>query len=233
VLIPFGPDIWIAEGAEPVASFGFRYPVRMAVVRLAAGGLWLWSPIAAAPDLVAAVRELGEVRHLVAPNRLHHLFLAEWAREFPAARLHAAPGLRARRPDLGFDVDLGDEPDPDWAGQIDQVVMAGNRIAEEVVFFHRASGTAILADLLQHFPPGWFTGWRALVARADRMTGAEPQVPVKFRLAFLRRAPARAALARIRGWPVEALLIAHGPPLRRDAAGVLARAFAWLDGGVA
>lgn len=226
MLDPFGPDIWIAEGAEPVASFGFRYPVRMVVVRLPDGGLWLWSPIPAAPDLVAAVRALGEVRHLVAPNRLHHLFLADWARAFPAARLHAAPGLRAHRPDLGFDADLGEGPDPDWAGQIDQVVMAGNRIAEEVVFFHRASGTVIVADLLQHVPPGWFTGWRALVARADRMTRPEPQVPWKFRLAFTRRGPAREALARLRGWPVEALVIAHGPPLRRDAAGVLARAFA-------
>jgi hypothetical protein len=40
----FGPAIWVGEG--PVVSFfGFPYPTRMAVIRLAEGGLFAWSPI--------------------------------------------------------------------------------------------------------------------------------------------------------------------------------------------
>lgn len=227
MLQPFGERIWITDG--PVATVaGFRYPTRMAVIALASGKLFVWSPVALTPELRRATDALGEVAHLVAPNALHHLFLADWAAAYPGARLHGAPGLAARRKDLAFDAELGAGPDPTWAEDLDQTLFAGNAITTEAVFFHRPSRTAIFTDLLQQFPPGWFRGWRAAIARLDRMTGAEPQVPQKFRLAFTDRAAARPALAHILAWPAEQVLMAHGEPVRSDGQAFLARAFAWL-----
>ncbi|MBV2358983.1 DUF4336 domain-containing protein [Thalassococcus sp. CAU 1522] len=222
-----GPDLWIADGPPITAAAGFHYPTRMAVARLADGGLWLWSPVAFDAALRDAVAALGPVAHLVAPNALHHMALADWAAAFPDARLHAAPGLRAKRAELAWTDDLGADPHPGWAGQIDQAVFP-NAIAPEIVFFHRASGTALFTDLLQQMPPGWYRGWRGLVARLDGMTGPEPAVPRKFRLAARPRAGARAALAQIAAWPVETVLMAHGNPVTRDAPGFLRRAFRWL-----
>jgi len=227
MLTPFGEDIWLADGPL-VGVAGFHYPTRMAVIRLADGGLFIWSPTAISPDLRAAVDTLGEVKHIVAPNSLHHLSLGDWKAAYPAARLHAPPGLPAKRPDLPFDADLADTPPPDWAGQIDQVLVGGNLITTEAVFFHRASGTAIFTDLIQHFPPGWFTGWRALVARLDLMTAAQPEVPNKFRNAFVGRRAARAALRRILAWPTRKVIMAHAPPVETDGQAFIARTFRWL-----
>jgi hypothetical protein len=226
-LQPFGEDIWIADGSEAEVA-GFRYPTRMIVIRLKGGGLWLWSPVDYGEALGAAVAALGEVRWLVAPNSLHHLHLAAWRKAFPQAWLYAAPGLRPRRPDLDFDADLGEAPPAEWAGEIDHVLVRGNRITTEAVFFHRASGTVIFTDLIQHFRPGWFTGWRALVARLDLMVADEPSVPRKFRLAFTDRKAARAALRRILAWPCERVLMAHGPPIEGGGQAFIARAFRWL-----
>ena len=227
MLQPFGERIWIADG--PIATVaGFRYPTRMAVIALASGKLFVWSPVALSPELRRATDALGEVAHLVAPNSLHHLFLAEWAAAYPEARVHAAPGLAARRQDLALDAELGADPDPAWAEDLDQTLVSGNAITTEAVFFHRPSRTAIFTDLLQQFPPGWFGGWRAGIARLDRMTGAQPQVPQKFRLAFTDRAAARKALAHILAWPTEQVLMAHGEPVRSEGRAFLARAFAWL-----
>lgn len=192
--------------------------------------LFVWSPIALAADLKAEIDALGEVRHLVAPNSLHHLFLAEWKAAYPQATLYAAPGLAARRPDLAFDAELSDAPPAAWAGEIDQVVVRGNAITAEVVFFHRPSRTAIFTDLIQHFPRGWFTGWRALVARLDLMTADEPQVPRKFRAAFTDRRAARASIQRILDWPTQKVVMAHGPVIERDGQAFLARTFRWLTG---
>ena len=89
-------------------------------------------------------------------------------------------------------------------------------------------GTAIFCDLLQQFPPGWFRGWRALVARLDLMTGEKPRVPRKFRLAFTDRLAAREAIERVLSWPAERVLVAHGSPVFKDGQAFLARAFAWL-----
>src|SRR5262245_57225067 len=116
VLEQFGSNIWSATGPT-VASLGFRYPTRMAIIRLSDGGLFLWSPVAVSAELRDQIDLLGEVRLLVTPNSLHHLFLQEWRAAYPNAVLYAAPGLRERRSDIVFDGDLGDEPPQAWAGQ--------------------------------------------------------------------------------------------------------------------
>ena len=230
MLHPFTDDLWIADGPDVEAVAGFSYPTRMAVVRLSDGGLWVWSPVEPSPDLRAEIGVLGPVRHLVAPNALHHLFLGNWLRAYPEARIHAAPGLRLKRRDIAFDSDLGDEAHPNWAGEIDQVVVRGNLIAEEVVFFHRSSRTVLFADLLQQFPPDRFPGWRGVVARLDRMTGAEPTVPRKLRAAFVRRRAAREAVRRVPDWPARRVVMAHGTPVEEAGQAFLHRAFAWLTG---
>lgn len=228
MLQEFGKDIWIADGRDIEAAMGFRYPLRMAVIRLENGGLFIWSPIQITDELRDAVAALGPVHHIVAPNSLHHLHIPEWKNAFPTAKLYAAPGLREKRQDIAFDEVLGDAPPPPWAHQVDQVIMRGNAITEEAVFFHIKSGTALFTDLIQHFPRGWFKGWRGIVARLDLMTAPEPAVPRKFRVAFRDRNRARAVLAHILGWPVEKVLMAHGTPVTSEGRAFLGRAFRWL-----
>lgn len=230
MLKPHGQDIWIADGPDVTAFLGFHYPTRMAVIRLAGGGLFVWSPTALSDDLRAGVNALGDVRYLVAPNALHHVFLADWKRAYPAAEIHGAPGLAQARSDISLDGELEDDAASGWASDIDQVVVRGNRITTEVVFFHRASRTVIFTDLLQQFPPGWFKGWRALVAKLDLMTGPEPAVPRKFRAAFSDRRAARTAIDRILAWHAESVMMAHGKPVTKDAQAFLVRAFSWLGG---
>lgn len=224
----FGPGIWAAEG--PVVSFyTFPYPTRMAVIRLADGGLFMWSPIALSPDLKKVVDDLGPVRFLVSPNKIHHLFLGEWKRAYPEARMIASPGLRERRRDLAFDGELGDVAEPAWAADIDQVAVRGSPFLTEVVFFHRASRTAIFTDLVQNFPPGWFKGWRGVLARLDGIVAPNPGAPREWRASFVfNRGLVRAALERILAWPIERVLIAHGDCVSADGAAFVRRAFAWL-----
>lgn len=228
-MIPFGPELWLQDGPAVTGAAGFRFPTRMAVVRLpASGGLWIWSPVALTEALRDTLAGLGEVTHLVAPNSLHHSFLAEWARAFPAASVHGPPGLDAETAGTTLHHRLGDAPVPDWGGALEQVVVPGNRITTEVIFFHRPSATVLVTDLVQQIPQGWYHGWRALVARMDRMTGPAPAVPHKFRLAFTDRGAARAALEAVLDFPAERLVMAHGPALSSGGREALGQAFHWL-----
>jgi Domain of unknown function (DUF4336) len=229
MLKPFGPEIWIADGPH-VSVGGFHYGTRMAVIRLSNGGLFIWSPIKLTEDLRSEIDALGRVRYLVPPNSLHHLFIDCWQRAYSDARLYAPPGLRTKRKDISFDGDLGDGPAAEWAGDLDQVLVPGCLITTEAVFFHRKSATALFTDLIQQFPPGWFSGWRATVARLDLMTEAEPTVPRKFRIMFTNRRAAREALTRILGWPAQKVLMTHGTPVEHDGQAFIRRAFAWLMG---
>lgn len=228
MLLPIGKDIWLGDGPEIVAAMGFHYPTRMVVVRLRDGGVWIWSPIALSDETLRAVQSIGPIRHLVAPNSLHHMSLPEWISACPTAKAHAAPGLAAKRPDIRFDSELGDVPHPDWDGLMDQVVIQGNRITTEVAFFHRPSGTVLITDLIQQLPEGWFKGWRSWVARADLMTASRPSVPRKFRLAFANRQLARQAVDRVLSWPCRQLVCAHAPLVTSGGQEVLRQAFAFL-----
>ena len=224
---PFAENLWIVDGPV-VKSLGFRYGTRMAILRVGAGDLFIWSPVSLTKELCSAVEALGNVKMIIAPNSLHHLSIPEWQEAFPEARTFAAPGLAARRKDITFQGDLGDTPDPLWAEEIDQVIMRGNTITSEAVFFHTASGTVLFTDLLQNFPPDWFSGWRKIIARLDLMVGESPQVPRKFRVAFTDKEAARAALARITQWPARRILMAHGTPVESDGAAFIRDAFRWL-----
>jgi hypothetical protein len=226
-LQPIADEIWIAEGPD-VSFYGFPYPTRMAVVRLDGGDLWVWSPTALDGRLRTEVEALGPVRHLASPNKIHHLFLGEWAEAWPDARVYASPGLASRRPDLEFDAELGDEPDPAWDGQIDQVVIGGSLFMDEVVFFHRRSSTCLVCDLVQRHDPARQTGWKGWLMRLDGLVGADGSTPREWRLSYIHRARARAAAETAISWQPERLVIAHGEWAPRDGAAVLRNGLRWL-----
>ena len=215
MLKEFGPEIWTAHGPD-VTVFGFHYPTRMAIVRLSDGCLFIWSPTQLTNSLLAEVDAVRQVRHIIAPNSLHHLFLPEGKRAYPGAKVYAPPGLRKKREDIVFDANLGSAPNPDWVEEIDQVLMHGNLITTEVVFFHVKSGTVLFTDLIQQIPTNLISGWRAIVAKLDLMVGPEPSVPRKFRVAFTDRRAARDSLEHILTWPAAKVLMAHGTSVEKD-----------------
>lgn len=223
----FGPSLFVADG--PIVSFyGFPYPTRMAVARLSDGSAWVWSPVALTDDIVSFMSTFDSIGHIVSPNKIHHLFLREWQERWPDARLYSPPGLAKRKPDLQFDAELGDVPDPAWASDIDQVVFRGSLAMEEVVFFHRESRTAIVCDLIQRHPEATITGWKGMLMRIDGLVGTNGSTPREWRASFLRRRKARAARETVLGWKPERLLIAHGECAKDGATEIIDRALSWI-----
>jgi hypothetical protein len=200
----------------------------MAVVRLSDGGAWVWSPVALSDDLADSVESVGPVRFIVSPNKIHHLFLSEWARRWPEARLYAPPGLASKKPELTFDAELDDKPDPAWASDIDQVIFHGSVAMKEVVFFHRQSRCAIVCDLIQRHPESSMTGWKGLLMRLDSLVGEHGSTPREWRASFIRRGPARAARDKLLAWKPERLLIAHGKCAQSGASEIIADALSWI-----
>ncbi len=228
MLRELGIDLHLAEG--PVVRFlgAFPYPTRMLVARLGDGDLWVWSPIAIDDALAGELDALGRVAHLVAPNKIHHLYLAGWVERYPEARLYAAPGLAAKRRDLRFHAELGDAPEPAWAEEIDQVVFRGSLFMDEVVFFHRPSRTALVCDLIQRFAPESLRGWRGLLMRLDGLVGPDGSTPREWRASFWNRRLARQALAKALAWNPERLVIAHGELPEGNGREALAYGLRWL-----
>ncbi len=229
----FADNIWIADG-PPVDFHGFDYSVRMTVIRLTTGPrgdeIFIHSPISPTPEILQEVVALGDVAYIVSHNKIHHLYLGDWGDIFPEAQVFASPGLMNKRPELSFDGELGDAPETGWSKEIDQLIFAGSRAMDEVVFFHKPSQTLILADLIENFDRDWFKGWRRWIAGLAGIIAPKGKAPLDFRLSFFgRKAAARKSFARIIGWQPKHIIIAHGHCFKNNAMDELKRAFSWLS----
>jgi hypothetical protein len=200
----------------------------MTVVRLPGPKLLLHSPIAASAALVREVKALGPVAYLVAPNRLHHLFVDEWLRACPDASIYVAPGLDTKRADLAIAGVLADEPEPGWKGVVDQVLVRGLPFANEVVFFHRPSATLIVTDLAFNVgsssPP--------LTRLFFRLGGSYGRLSPTLleRLLVRDRTAFRDSLERILEWPFDRVVVAHGEVSEEGGRAELIRGYSWVLG---
>ncbi len=218
--------IWTLEGA-PIRFLSFPYELRSTIVDLGDGSLFVHSPVQLS-IAARSVEALGQVAYIVAPNKLHHLFLREWAVAYPDARLYAPPGLRRKRPDLPFSADLCDHPEQAWKSSLHQRVVRGSFFMEEVVFFHRSSRTLILGDLIENHDPRRLGAVHRAIARANAMLAPNGSTPRNYRLSFLRRAGARRTVKEILSWEPRRVVVMHGPCVEENAPQFLQKAFGWL-----
>jgi hypothetical protein len=228
-LKPVCEDVWVVDG--PAIRFGLpllamRFSTRMTLVRLRAG-LFVHSPTRLTPGLRAEVAGIGAPRWIVAPNRIHYWWVPDWHRGFPEAEVWLAPRVREqarRRIDFAAHTLEGDCGYP-WDAEMVTVPVAG-RYMTEVVFFHRASQTLLLADLIENFEPGKLGPVARWVAWAG---GAlEPGGMPRDMRATYPRAGLRGAVERMIALGPERVILAHGRWYREGGAAELARAFRWL-----
>jgi hypothetical protein len=222
-LTPIADGLWTT--ARPLRFWGVETGTRMTVVRLAGGGLFVHSPVGLEEGTRATVDALGPVRAVVAPSLFHHLYVGQWMRAYPDAVVCACPGLEKKRRELAWSRRLGDEPEPEWRGELDQVFFGARPLENEVVFFHRATRTLVCADavfnLARH--PSGFTRFVAFA-----MGNRKPGATLLERVLIRDRRAAREQVDRMLAWNPERIVLAHGPLVEADGTEVLRRAYAWL-----
>ena len=159
--------VWTFEQLQGV--FYVVTPIRMTVVRLAAGGLLVYAPIAPTVECITWMNELvneyGDVKYIILPTVSgleHKVFVGPFARQFKTAIVYVMPhqwsypvqlplswlGLPIGRtqvlPDRSSDTPFGDEFDYAMLGPI----ALGVGPFAEVAFFHRASRSVLITDAI-------------------------------------------------------------------------------------
>ena len=88
-------QIWTFDQMQGI--FYVVVPIRMTVIRLAAGGLLVYALVAPTPECIRLVKELeaihGEVKYIVLPTVTgleHKVFVGPFARKFPSAQVYVA-----------------------------------------------------------------------------------------------------------------------------------------------
>jgi len=159
--------IWTFEQEQTLANIAVN--VRMTVIRLSDGGLWVHNPVAPTEECDALLRELGlPVRFIVLGSAQyeHKIFVGPFARRWPEAQVFIVPQQWSWPIDLptafygifaAGELQDRDESTP-WASEIEQRLLCPrDRLgfsysAAECAFFHRRSKTLICTDALVFVP---------------------------------------------------------------------------------
>lgn len=145
----------------------------------------------------------------------------------------AAPGLRERsavkKAGVGLNRDLGEGAPPEWAGEIETVVVPGGGGFREVCLLHGPTRTLVLTDLVINLEPDKLPTPMRLWAKLVGMTAPDGRTPVYVRLIVrMGGSAARDAARRLVEWAPERVIFAHGRPFDQDATPSLRRSLDWL-----
>jgi len=171
---------------------------------------------------------------LISPNKIHYAYIEQWARAYPGAIAWASPGVRDRATQqnipVTFHADLTNDAPPEWSCDLYQMIFRGSRFMDEVVFFHTASKTLILADLIENFElPKVNNRWLRWLLKLAGNVDPDGKAPLDLRFTFLGgKHQARRSLKQLLLWQPEKVILAHGQWYDRNGSAELKRAFRWL-----
>ncbi len=216
-------NVWrVQSHIQMLPAFGL--PLTTAVVGTPAG-LVLHSPVRFDDTLAEQITALGDPCAIVAPNLFHHLYAAGAREHFPDATVFG-PEKLARKNKKLRDLTPLETTDAPWTKHLEPIRIEGIPSVREFAFFHHASGTLLVTDLVFNVNHG--DGWISkLYLRWSGALGTPMQTKIWRWITKDRRAAGR-SLERILELDIQRVIVGHGDVIERDAKMKLRHACAWM-----
>ncbi|XP_051141369.1 uncharacterized protein LOC127258537 isoform X2 [Andrographis paniculata] len=159
--------IWLFEQEQALGFSSVSTNIRMTVIKLKSGGLFVHAPIAPTQECIQLVKELGcPVEYIVLPTFAyeHKIFVGPFSRKFPEAQVWVAPRQWSWPLNLPLEFfgvfrskTLKDEDtSAPWADEIEQKVLSCPEVGigpyVEVAFYHKRTRTLLVTDAVIYVP---------------------------------------------------------------------------------
>lgn len=261
---PYGTETYIS--ILPYASCLFRLFFRdsqtltnkpLSTVKLSNGSLAVFSPVALTPSTLSRISSFGsgQVAYIIATDIEHHIFVSEWARAFPQAKIIGPEGLPEKRAKVTNDERIGHEPfavvftkENKSSVRVDEAFDADfeyeyvdSHPNKELVFFYKPDKVLIEADLMFNLPA---VEQYSKVPEAEKPTGSfltrffmnmnSTEGEAKGIKRFLWYAISRGdragfneSVRRIREWGFETIVPCHGETMVGNGKELYDKVFEW------
>ncbi|KAL0015664.1 hypothetical protein SO802_002733 [Lithocarpus litseifolius] len=159
--------IWLFEQEQALGFSSVSTNIRMTIIKLKSGGLWVHAPIAPTEECIQLVKELGApVEYIVLPTFAyeHKIFVGPFSRKFPRAQVWVAPRQWSWPLNLPLEFfgifrakTLKDEDSSTpWADEIEHKILSSPEVGigpyVEVAFYHKRSRTLLVTDAVIFVP---------------------------------------------------------------------------------
>jgi len=239
-------NVWISQ--IPFVFQSMQFGLRMVVILLNENenNVLIYSPIPITQETKDKIKNVYKwnVKYLIAPNSIHHLFLQDWITEFPEVIVIAPPNLKERRNDIQFDhvFDI-DVDDNDWNVKnipkeikhscLDIMVVKTGIFHEEIVLFHKDTKTLIVADHIENigYSPETeecknFPIMYRIIVSLMGMRG-RPSAPADMKLT-VNRDWYRKSVQKIMEWDFDKIVPSHGRMVENNAKDIYVAANAFV-----
>ena len=207
----------------------------MTVIRLTNGELVVISPIQVNNATIQQLNEIGDVKHIIAPNLFHYLFLSNFKAIYPKAKLYATPDLKSKRPEISID-QVFESDRKNFLGEIEYLlfdgfetfVPSGASPLREYVFFHCASQTLILTDTAFHFDESF----PLITQLAARVIGGYKKLRQSLleRFATREKEQVKQSVQKVLQWDFTRIIVAHGSIVEHNAKRQFREGYEWFLG---
>ena len=229
-LIPITDNLWTTS--QPLRFLGVEVGTRMTVIRLSNEDLVLISPITLRGADCLILDGLGTVRHIIAPNLFHHLFIDQAQTLYPRATVWGVEGLSDKRPDLKFDALLNRAGT--FANELDYIPFEGFEAilpqgivqANETVFCHCSSRTLILTDIAFNFDQSSNFGTQLAARIIGSYNSLQPSRMEKW--GTRNKDKVEASIRQVLAWDFDRVIPAHGSIVETNGKAKLQAGYEWF-----
>ncbi|XP_068655173.1 uncharacterized protein [Aristolochia californica] len=159
--------IWLFEQEQALGFSSVSTNIRMTVIKLKSGGMWIHAPIAPTKECIQLVKELGgPVEYIILPTFAyeHKIFVGPFSRKFPRAQVWVAPRQWSWPLNLPLEFFgifrsktlLDEDTSTPWADEIEQKILSSPEVGigpyVEVAFYHKKSQTLLITDAVIFVP---------------------------------------------------------------------------------
>ncbi|KAE9390332.1 hypothetical protein BT96DRAFT_889413 [Gymnopus androsaceus JB14] len=152
-------DIWTFSRPFGRGPFGFLpWGGRSTAVKLSSGDVWVLASTPLTEDTKTTIDSLGTVKWIISADIVHHIFLGQFKKAYPEAKVIGVDGLKEKKKqnkeDLVIDGEYGVDSPSALYGFEDEIKACyfSGFANKDVAFLHVASRTLIVADLLFNLP---------------------------------------------------------------------------------
>ncbi|KAI0342603.1 hypothetical protein BDW22DRAFT_1357042 [Trametopsis cervina] len=222
--------------SRPFARFGLvPFGGRSTAIKLKSGDVWVLASTPLDEPTKTKLQEIGPVKYIVGGDALHYLFLSEFKKEYPEAKLFAPEGAvtthAKKNPDLKFDGAWGKDAEDTKYGFEDDIqhcYFPGHQ-NKEVAFFHAESKTLVEADLLFNLPATeQYSKSSASASFPFLSSRMNPSSSLHKKMVWslgTDKAAMKRSLNTVRGWDFDRIIPCHGDVIEKDGKSAFERVY--------
>ncbi|PSR84033.1 hypothetical protein PHLCEN_2v5545 [Hermanssonia centrifuga] len=221
---------------SPFARLGFLpFGGRSTAIKLSNGDVWVLASTPLNDETKSKIGEIGPVKYIIGADVEHHLYLADFKKQYPEAKVIAPEDVVKKKSKEGlvFEGAWGADPENTKYGFEDDIqhcYFSGFQ-NKDVAFFHRASKTLIEADLLLNLPPTEQYSKTKTSSRIPFLSNAiQPFGSLHKRLTWAigvdKEAMKRDAKT-VAGWDFERIIPCHGDVIEKNGKAAWMEAYKW------